>query len=293
MKQIFLTFYLLVLALTVHPQTYKYGKITKEQWEIEVCNFDSISKSIIFFDIGNISIKAKAVENNHDADCKLRLDFFTLNYERNLRFKILKTDGIRNDFMSFSLRSINGKKDKLSNFKGTAFIKENGKEIKRKLGLADLIKEKKDDGSILFTLALNGINEGSIIDINYNIETNIFDETPEWNFSSIYPTLYSEINLSIPDFFIVQKNCGIINTLSYKSFSQNLTYGVSYALTQGAANSLSAGWKYFKYSYTENRESYSLSNIKASKEFNENNILKYKIEQINFNSVPYKEDVFK
>jgi hypothetical protein len=282
MKHVLFTHFFLIVIASGFAQTSKFGKITNEQWEIKKSSFDSASNAVILFDVGNISFqtKEKSGVEIRDADLKLQSDFFTLSYERHIRIKALINDGIASDFLSFNLRSFDGKKDKLSFFKGILIEQISGKEIQRKYNSSDLKKEIKKDGSSQMILELSDIKAGSIIDISYQIETNVFTETPEWNFVNAYPNLYSELNFSIPDFVLLSKKCDSIKSLTYNSFSRSLKFGVSSPITDG--------WKYRSYSYTENNEKYSMSNISSSHERKTTNKLKYIIDFIDFNSVSFK-----
>lgn len=287
MKYTLFAYCFLIVIASGFGQTSKFGKITDEQWEVEECSFDSTSNAVILFDLGNISFQTKdeAGVETRDPDCKLQSEFFTILFERHIRIKVLINDGIESDFLSFNLRSSDGKNDKISFFKAILSVQVNGKEIKRKYNSSDLKKEIKKDGSSQMILELPDIKAGSIIDMSYLIETNIFNETPEWNFVNAYPNLYSELNFSIPDFIVLTKKCDIIKDLTYRSFSRNLDFGVSFPLTDG--------WKYFKYLYTENHEKYSMSNISSSHEWNSINKMKYILDFINYNSVSYQTGEFR
>lgn len=105
------------------------------------------------------------------------------------------------DFLSFNLGFNNGIQDKLSFFKGILAVQVNANEVQKKYNLSDLKKEIKEDGSSRIIMELTEIKAGSIIDISYQVETNILYENPDWNFLNTYPNLYSELNFSIPDFF--------------------------------------------------------------------------------------------
>jgi len=277
MKLIILTCYFLLIIAPGFGQKIKFGKISSEQWKINKCSFDSTSNAIIIFDIGNISIKAKNGVKNKDPDCQLQSEFFDLTYKRHIRIKVLADNGLTSDLLTIYLRSSDNKKDRLTSFKGLLLMQINGKEVKRKYKSSDLLEEISEDGSSEFILDMVDIKAGSIIDINYTIETNNLTETPEWNFINDYPNLYSEINFSIPTFFLSSKKCDLIETLSYEAFHRSVDYGVSYTLNNG--------WKYNSYTYTERHEEYSLTNIGATKELKEMYKLKYIINSIRFLSV--------
>ena len=260
--------HLLFIFSSALSQTNKFGKITNEQWSLKRCDFDSSSNAVILFDVGSVTISGKEDLGNFDHVCQIQVDFFTLIFERHIRIKILNTNGLKAGSFSFILRSIDGKKDNLSFFNGITFNKENGKVIKQKFNSNILKKENLENGSCLITCEFPNIKAGSIIDLKYSFETNIFSEIPEWNFSNEFPILYSEYNLSIPDVFKCKKICPIAKDLNYESYSKRLKYGVSYKLSNGYE---------FIYSFNVIHEKYSLSNIPVSQKLKETNKLKYLI----------------
>lgn len=284
MKHLFFTLILSLIVSLVLSQSNKFGKITNEEWNIKDCNFDSISNSIILFDVGDISIQTKEGFNNRDPQCPLRAEYFTLLFERHLRIKILSDNGLSSDFISINLLSKNNKPDKLTSFQGLLLTKTNEKVEQVKFGPRNLKKITNQDGDSRMVLELSELKVGSIIDINYKIESNVVDELPYWDFRCKYPVAYSEIKYSIPNFYFVSKKCDIIQKLTYNSFNKSVDFGVSYTLPDG--------WNYYKYSFTENQDEYSIRNVPASIELDEMYRLKYIVSSIAYNSVSFQTKQF-
>jgi ribosomal protein L19 len=286
MKQILLITVVFFLIEPIIAQTNKFGEITKEQWEIKTCNFDTASNFLYLFDIGTISVNGKEKENKSDQDCNLTIDYFALSFERHFRIKVLKMDEISPFIISIVLRSINGNKDRLNSFKGVLVKNENGKEVKSKFNFKSLTKKVNEDGSCIMYFEIPILKKGSILDISYMIESNIFNETPEWNFANDFASLYSEINISIPDFVACQKKCNISNKLSYESFNRKISYVVSFNFANNDSNDAI-------YKFDEIHEKYSLSNIQPSTKLIENYTLKYLFSSFNFYSVSCDKKVYK
>lgn len=276
MKQIsFFTLIILISTTRVISQTNKFGKINDEHWKINNCVFDSTSKALIIFDVGEISIKEKDDVKNYDSDCKLTIDFFVLNYSRHLRIKILNQK--KNSLcFAFFLRTFDKRKDDLKSFKCISQRQENGAISKTKYTRKDLKQVNNENKGYALNLDLSGEKDGSIIDISYYIESNIFTELPIWTFSNGFPTIYSEINYCIPDFFEINKNGTSLNNLSYESSNSEVKYRVSYEVPNG--------WNDKVYKYMDINEKYSLNNI-LSQKTNKSDILKFDIRNINFELV--------
>lgn len=275
----------ILLTGSLFSQISKFGIIPKEHWEINKCDFDTISEAIIIFDYGKILVAGNERNNRIDANCNLTTEYFSLYYERHIRIKLLNEINNGSNIHSFTLRSIDKKKDRLVFFKGIIIHDGNDAETKIKLKEKDLIKEVNKDGSCLITLKLPPISKGSIVDIVYTIVSDIFTETPEWRFSNNYPTLYSEINFSIPDFFVNQIKCNLLNKLEHESRKEKEEKFVSFQLP------LEYWENYSIYNYDRIIEKYFLANIPSLNNLVEFN-LKYIFTAVNCHSVYCSKKVF-
>lgn len=286
MKQILLiTSIILFFIEPIFSQSRILGKIPKDEWEIKKCNFDTTSKIVFLFDIGTISIMGKRANQAIDSDCKLDLRYFTFTFNRHLRIKIFENNDAKPIVFSFTLRSSNGKVDELSCFKGFLVRNENGKVIKNKINEKDLIIKNNPDRSCLISYELPTTNKESILDISYDISTKNFNETPEWCFSNDFPTLYSEINISLPEFFLTQKKCEKLNKLIYKSSYGSAENNLTYTTDDNCLI-------FTAYKYLVIFDKYILENIPASQLKHEDYKLKYYFTSINFNSLKGKKEFF-
>lgn len=284
MKQISLITIIVLINLTrVVSQTNDFGKMSDEQWKISKCDFDSSSKAVILFDIGETSIKGNENVKNFDSECALTIKFFVLAHTRHVRIKILnKKDSLS---FSFSLRSIDKRKDNLNSFKCLSQWQENGVVSKNKITQKLLKKVIDEKDGYTLKLDLSDERAGSIIDIYYSIESTIFSELPLWNFSNDFPTIYSEINYCIPDFFEINKYSAILSNLSHESYNREVKYRVSYEVADGSNDKV--------YSYNDIYEKYSLRNILSSQKTNKSSILKLEVRTINFNTISSKQETWR
>jgi len=284
MKRIFLILIIVLINnICVISQTNKFGRIADEQWEINKCAFDSTANALILFDIGEIAVTGKTGVKNIDPDCPLTINDFAIEYTRHVRIKVLKKD----DSLKFSitLRFFDGKSDFLKSFKGVSQWKEKGEVSKNKYAQKDLKKVSNVNGGYTMTLDLSKEKEGNIIDINYTIGSNIFTELPLWRFSNDFPTVYSEISFSVPDFFIINKCCSILNELTTESQTQPNRCDVGYDIQDG--------WFIKTYSFNDVREKYLLRNVLSSQKTNNTYNIKFEIKDINFKSVSFKQNTWR
>jgi len=277
MKQYSSLCILLLLATLSYAQTFKYGKIPEEHWELKNCSFDSIADVLILFDVGDVLIKPKDYFDNKDPECKLQEKFFALTYERHIRFKVLTNNKLNSEFIRINLHTFNKKTDNLVLFKGVIQTKVNGKVNKRKIKYRDLNKMEDEAGTVIMTLEIDNKKVGSIIDIKYQIQRKVINEIPTWNFLNVYPNLYSEINYCIPDFIDIVKSYNKNNRVFYNTFNRGESCGVSYEISNG--------WKYKKYEYSDIIEQYSQKNLLDINKSREKNLMLYKVNCIKIFSV--------
>jgi hypothetical protein len=284
MKRLILVSILFCSFYSAFTQVSNYGKINEADWNINHCGFDSTANTVVLFDGGNIKIEANNDAVQNDPDCKLRIEYFLLTYERHLRIKILGSGSDNSISHSFRLPAPGNIPVRLMYFKSSSVYKGDGHITVEKFNTGNLRKSTSADGINEMTFELNGLKNGTIIDINYRIESAIHDTLPEWNLTNQYPTLYSEINITTPDFFRFGILSDILNKLNYKSFVRDKHYTVSYPIQNG--------WSDVNYIFNENHETYSLRNIPAISETENNHSLKYNLKSIDFNSVYYKKAVW-
>ena len=284
MKRLILVSIILFSFFSAYTQSSNYGKINEDEWKIYHCSFDSTANAVILFDIGNVIIEANKNAIQNDPECKLHIEYFLLAYERHLRIKILGSDSISSISHSFSLPSHDKLPARLNFFKSISLYKEDGHVIEKKFNTKNLSRSTTNEGNNQMTFELDGLKNGTIIEINYRIESGVDNALPEWYFSNQYPTLYSEVNFTTPNFFKFEILSDIINNLDYKSYSREQQYSVSYAIQNG--------WRDISYQFYENHESYSSRNIPGISELELRHFLNYKLRSIDFNSVYFKKGVW-
>ncbi len=284
MKRLIIIPFILCSFFSAFAQVSNYGKINEDEWKISHCSFDSTANAVVLFDVGNVIIEANRNANQNDPDCKLHIEYFLLTYERHLRIKILGSGSNNSISHSFSLTSPDKISVRLIYFKSISIYKNDGHVNEKKFNTKNLRKSTTNGGINQMTFELKGLKNGTIIEINYKIESGIQNTLPVWYFSNQYPTLYSELNFTTPNFFKFEILSDILNRLDYKSYSRDKQYSVSYAIQNG--------WRDINYRFNENHETYSLRNIPPISEIELKHLLQYNLKSIDFNSVYYKKGVW-
>ena len=149
MKKLNLLSILFLVTTISLAQTFRFGKIPDEQWNTEDCPFDSAADILILFDVGNVSIRANEEINNKDPECNLKEEFFSMKFERHLRFKVLTDCSLDSNLIYIELRNIDGNSDRLGFFTGKLQMKNGKKVNKSKISSKNLtISEHINESSI-------------------------------------------------------------------------------------------------------------------------------------------------
>lgn len=281
MKKMFTLIAILMLfKLQSFAQSYEIKKVNNELLELKQCPIDPLTKMYALFDISRISIQNKSESIEYtDSNCELRLHFFEITYNRELRFKF--TDGDKDDqnVVSFLVDSSN----KLQTFNGTLYFMDNNKMVKQSIKRKELTEESDNHGNIIYALKFADLKPGSIIDIGYTIKYSDFDVLPDWKLTANLPILYGEISYVIPEFLVYDKKIALDKNITKEVTSKESRTTVDYR-----GNDI----VFKKYTYQAITEKYSVKNIFVASEDNFPTQFKYTLTSKNLNSVPFDKSVW-
>jgi hypothetical protein len=185
---------ILILVGTIYPaiagnSTFKLGKLPKD-----VLMMDHIQKypdadAVILMNIGRVSI-----DFNESTG-------WEYTYSRECRIKILNDEGYDWATMSISTIDNNNVDQKVASIKGYTYNLENGKLVKEKLSNSSVFSEKAGKNYKRTKFTMPGVKEGSVVEFSYKIISDYLIELPEWKFQSSIPTEWSELYVTIPEYF--------------------------------------------------------------------------------------------
>lgn len=173
----------------VAQQTFKYGKISPEEFETRVSGADSAASAVALFDVGKAIFELGG-----------RKASFVYVMERHIRYKIISKAGYDFANLEIPLFNVNDNESYLDDLEGATYNMENGKMVISKITKNSKFTEKRDKNFTIKKFALPNVKEGSIIEFKYKIKSD-FLGTLSWYFQKSIPTLYSEYDVSIPQFF--------------------------------------------------------------------------------------------
>ncbi|MDY0904346.1 DUF3858 domain-containing protein [Pedobacter sp. CFBP9032] len=234
MQKIALKFLTLVLCIgvsTIYAQTpptvkkeFKFGKITPSEFETKATGRDSSASAIKLFDVGDCYFEYNPTGSG-----------FNYVYERHIRYKILTKNGY--DLANFKVqlyKQSSQAKEDLSFMDAATYNMVDGKMVISKLNKDAKFTEEFDKNYLIKKFALPNVKEGSIIEFKYKIKSDFIFTLRGWKFQSDIPTLWSEYNVKIPEYFNYKHNTSGYYQISHplhQSINANYVAGLTSTAT--------------------------------------------------------------
>ncbi|EIM77734.1 periplasmic protein [Nitritalea halalkaliphila LW7] len=135
----------------------------------------------------------------------------TIEYQSNLGFvikyqvykvvKILKKDGLTHGDLEIPYYTFQGSHDQVSSIKGNVYQAVNGKVQRTKIGREHVFDEAVSKNFALKKVSPPQVQEGAIVEISYELSSDLLHYVREWYFQDWIPTVWSEFNFEYPEYF--------------------------------------------------------------------------------------------
>lgn len=215
-------------------KTYKFEKITAADFAVSTNIVDSAADAVIITDVGNSSFEGNSK------------GWFSLLYNHRQRIKILNKNGLDAATFAIHLYYTSGAEEKLDRLRATTYNLENGVVTETKLDGASIFKDKisKKYNATKFTMP--AVKVGSIIDVEYTIQSDFLFNLQSWTFQGQYPRLWSEYTVDMPEFFnyvvlfqgyqnlfdkAIKSNSASYNVMDQGGSQRSETYHISAGVT--------------------------------------------------------------
>jgi hypothetical protein len=188
---LFLLFLICFPALAQDKPAFKFGKVSPEDFKQSLPPFDTGAHAIILGDVGY----SRVVPNNDGG--------FGYEFERKIRVYIVDKNGIDAGKFEIPLyaSSSNDMKEEIRRFNGVTYNLENGNIVETKLENNQVFTEKITKNRSDKKFSMPALREGSIFELSYMLKSDYIFSFREWEFQNEYPTLWSEYEVEIPEYF--------------------------------------------------------------------------------------------
>jgi hypothetical protein len=174
----------------------EYGKISLQTLTQTKFDIDSTADAIVLFEKSTTNFRY-----DEQIGFLIETEFF-------IRKKIIKQSALELGIVKIPIYRGGAyyNNQVLRYFKGNTFYLDNGGIQKSELTQRDIFEEKKADKYFISKATFPNVKEGSIIEYSYTIVTplSVRDKPETWYFQGNKPTLWSEIEITIPSHFYYQ-----------------------------------------------------------------------------------------
>ncbi len=181
-----------VISANGHAQekaNVKFGDVTEKDFAKKIYSIDSNASAVVIADIGYSKI-----EGNNKG-------WFSLVFKHYKRVHILNKNGYDISNVSVDLYTNGSAEEQLERLKAVTYNLENGKVVETKLDVKNnVFKDNVNKNLVRKKFTFPNVKEGSIIEFEYSKTSDFLQNLEPWEFQGAYPRLWSEYNLSLPDF---------------------------------------------------------------------------------------------
>jgi len=169
----------------------KYGKIDPALLSMKQYDADTSAGALILGDIGDISY-------NYDEKTG-----FTVELVRHVRIKVFNSKGFHTANFKIPYYTSGDLKEKVSRIKATAYNLDAGnKMVETDIDKANIFTEEISSKERSQNFSVPNVKNGTVFEVEYHIISDIIWEIRTWEFQSTVPSLFNELRVSIPEYFI-------------------------------------------------------------------------------------------
>ena len=105
--------------------------------------------------------------------------------------------------------------ESVEDIKATAYNLEGNKVVKTNLKKSDIVKKKIDDHNYQVEFTVPNVKQGTVIEYEYNIHSQLFWELRDWYAQCEIPVVYAKLDMNIPSYLIFNIEDHGIQRLTY------------------------------------------------------------------------------
>ncbi|GAC1423120.1 MAG: hypothetical protein NVS1B13_20070 [Flavisolibacter sp.] len=167
----------------------KFGKIKVADLEKKFYSIDSSANAVVLSDMGDAAVKGNTK------------GWFSISFTRHRVVHILNKNGYDEANVEVRLYNRGSGEERLENLQAVTYNLENGVIVTTKLEKSNIFKEKLDEHWSLKKFTMPSVKAGSIIEFQYTVFSDYLENLDPWVFQGSSPELWSEYQLSVPQFF--------------------------------------------------------------------------------------------
>lgn len=188
--------YLIYLSILFTPylsfaqqQASKFGDISEQELAMKVYPADSSASAVVLSDRGYTRF-------TYNQTMGIKLEF-----KRTTRIKILSSEGYDYANVEVPLYKDGKEKESISGIKGYTYNLIDGKLKREKLKNSSEYIERYSEHYDIAKFAMPAVQAGSVLEYEYTISSDFLFNLQDWEFQKDIPVVWSEYEVSIPEYF--------------------------------------------------------------------------------------------
>lgn len=178
-----------VLNIYGQKNEFQFGKISQAEITSTSCPIDSTADAYVICNVGSTQFVYDDTKG-----------YFCIIFKRYVRVKILKKSAFENATVLIPLYKNTYGEERVDGLKGNTYNLENGKTVISKLEKTAFFKEEVSKNWDQMRFTMPNVKEGSVIEYKFEIQSD-FNTIESWNFQQLIPVIYTQYEVSIPEYF--------------------------------------------------------------------------------------------
>ena len=116
--------------------------------------------------------------------------------------------------------------ESVEDIKATAFNLEGGKVVKTSLKKSEIVNKKIDEHNYQVEFTVPNVKEGTVIEYEYNVHSQVFWELRDWYAQCEIPVAYAKLDMNIPNYLIFNIEDHGIQRLTYTCTAGSLKFKI-------------------------------------------------------------------
>ena len=232
----------------------KFGKPTKEELSMTTYEKDTNAYAVVLCRLTDVeyTVQTSSYLVDYREKCRIKVLKPTgakyakvvVPYQKGMSVGN-NISGLRTSFMSIPMNRISGNSafqeqdgsmsegvfgtdgdEMVEDVKATAFNQEGSKVVKTSLGRNDIVNTKIDEHNYQLEFTVPNVKEGTVIEYEYTIHSQLFWELRDWYAQCEIPVVYAKLDMNIPNFLIFNIEDHGIQRLAYTCTAGSMKYKV-------------------------------------------------------------------
>lgn len=169
----------------------RFGKISKEEMNMKVCEFDTSANAAVIFKYGDAFFQWSDTEG------------FQYVLDVHIRIKIFNKEGF--DYADVEI-PYSKKYEEVTSLKAASYNTVDGKTEKTKLKREDYFSEDYSQYTAIEKFTFPHVKEGTVLEYEYRIISDAVYSLRDWEIQDDIPVLYNELMITIPEYYTYRHN---------------------------------------------------------------------------------------